>query len=1075
MGRNDDIHIRVVDKRVSVAGIEYQLYPTDDWLRSAILRKSSPHLVELYSWICSLGGDPRRGLEELDGPNRVPSLLTPWSRRAPKQPSSSAAASLTSPRGGSGAGGSGIQGSSGSTAKATPRPVPANRKRTNTVDSETSEALVQGILTALAKEDLPAPIDQNGPSDSPTFLPEYPQSPLSPTPPLQEQQQQQQQQQTTIPAPVSKDLKVQDFDQNAIQHIATFFKEGLDATGITVFGDLLSPNRRPTTELISSFFYGVVLSPLLEPALIEAALHILYRTLQLHGTEPFTGLWDVSARRRELRDGSLPIISGFFDPKSAAVSNLLLSYPQHSGANSPATTSSSSAVSTGGGGGGSYAMSDDDDNDVPSRGKRAGMTAQGGSSSSNSGGVSVIPRRLPAWNDLWEMMRAQLRLDDRPENRRFFEFQEFRIKLVLQPNGEESSSEDEDDEDEEEAKEVEAYQGGDGVGGRLSKDRKRKRRQPRAATATALKRRPEREVRDELGRKIVGFLFDVLEQDIVQKNVSKWTFFYRKALVMDLQRSSAARHALDFIIQIVQTATIEPYLKRPARTKQQSLAFTTGAVANNTNNDSTHPQAGDADTAADTDADADADNDMDISFTGDISMTDATLPVMDSANEDEHVTSDRNHNSTHHPPPNHSDHNMHHPVRYPMQVWDQMGRGELTAAGQELLDLAHRLLSWLIQYAQSGMFGRELDSDWLAREVLQRIGKLQNLRDSEDRRNVGSGGGGAGGGGLGAGAGAGGTGGAGARGRGAGSNSADTTTTTTTGGETWVESSQSNMEERIAKCRMRIDQTEAFWRGLLYPNACSLSIVSARQKRATAVAAVNGSSDPSLPSSLLLLLPPPPLEPSPGLCTFTMIILDLQFRIHGSGASLSKARVPGSLPVFKDVVQYYAAPPHLPESFMSADDATTTAGTTNDKRAVQTRRKQGARGSKKAADAEAAAALAAKKASDKTTDEVLTTLENLEWHVMKIEMLIAAWIRSAGLRREDLAGTGLETHPLLAGGSGGGTQSWDAERAAASSATTGWMAMAQTLKAVGGSLWTRWQTLEQTIALAVLAEEMGLA
>ncbi|KAF9157462.1 hypothetical protein DFQ26_008710 [Actinomortierella ambigua] len=1052
MSRHDDIHIRVVDKRVSYAGIEYQLYPTDDWLRSAILRKSSPHLVELYSWISSLGGDPRRGLDDLDGPNNSLSSLSPWSKRSSKL---SAASSIPPHRGGSGAKANGN--SSGTTTKVIPRPVPANRRRTTTLEAGTTEVLAEGINNDLAEDQVEPPeraSSVKGDFSAPLCEHDQPQQ--------QQQQEQsappQQQQSTSSPESKAKDLKVLDFDQNAIQHIATFFKEGLDATGITVFGDLLGPNRRPTVELISSFFYGVVLSPLLEPALIEAALQILQRTLQLHGPEPFAGLWDVSARRRELRDGTLPIISGFFNPKSAAVSNLLLSYPLHSGANSPATSSSSAAASSIGGG---YGLDDDDGFGGVGGGegsgwsKGIGSTGDGGgvgvgAGGAIGGGVGVIPRRLPAWNDIWEMMRAQLRLDNRQENRRFFEFQEFRINLVLQqPNGlggGESSSSEEEDEEEEEKEEGENadetnQEGSEENGSSLSptstavngmkrKRRHRQQQQPSMA-AKAPKQRPEREIRDELGRKLVGFLFDVLEQDIVQKN---------------------ARLALDFIFQVVQTATIEPYLKRPVRVKQQqSLSYTSASTAVANDN---HPHG--VDTVAD-----ESSNAMDISFTEDDSMT-GGAHMMDIVSDHDHEHPDKNptHNNNNN---NQSNGHLHlaDVDPHPAQCWDRMGRSELTAAGQELLDLAHRMLAWLIQYAQSGMFGRELDSDWVAREVLQRIGKLQNLRDSEERRNVGGSWGGGGG------------------GRGRSAANADGATAAAAASPlqppTAADSSESSMEDRIAKCRMRIDQTEAFWRGLVYPNACSLSTIT-RPKRV----AMSGDGDGESSGD------DHPLEPLPGLCTFTMIILDLQFRIHGTGASLSKARVPGSLPVFKHVVEYYAAPPPLPECFTSFGVTAAASIAMDEKqqavRAAPSRRKQAGRPSKKAVAAAAAQALMVKKANDKVIDEILMTLDNLEWHVMKMEILIAAWIRSSGLRREDLAGTGLEAHPLLVDVDDSvkatttvSTSPATAANGSATSPRTGWMAMSQTLQTVGGSLWTRWQNLEQSVALAVLTEELGMA
>ncbi|KAG0237655.1 hypothetical protein BGW42_000483 [Actinomortierella wolfii] len=985
MSRNDDIHIRVIDRRSTLAGIEYQLYPTDDWLRSSIIRKNSPHLIELYSWIRSLGGDPRRGLEGLDGRNRVQSALAPWSRRTAKQLpySSSTLLSTLSQKGEEGSGN-----------KAVPRPTPANRKRVTIAEDDTLETCGEGSNDISAKDRSAMSTEQCVQDEG--IFPSHGDSPVSPQTPQQEPRQEEGRQQTPVSATESINTKVLDFNQNAIQHIATFFKEGLDATGITVFGDLLGPNRRPTVELVSSFFYGVVLSPLLEPALIEAAIQVLQRTLQLHGPEPFAGLWDVSARRRELRDGTMPIISGFFNPSSTAVSNLFLSYPQHSGTNSPTTPSSSTA---------GYDLNG-------SSSSTSSSSRPGGSSDSRNDYIS-IPRRLPAWNDFWELIRAQLRLDHRPETRRFFEFQEFRIHLVLHPDGEQSSSEDEDeDENENEDDDIVDSDDKDEV---PMNTKKRKRSRPNAKPT---KKQPEREIRDELGRKIVSFLFNVLEQDIIKKNLSKHTFFYQRILMMDIQRTSSARLALDFIFQVVQKATVEPYLKRPVRQRRHSLSYTNTTVATNS-----YDKGGD---------DADESSAMDFSFTEEDSIASINELLGDNHNDgDNNDVED-------------DDYKEEDLEKDPVRLWDSMGKSELTPAGQELLDIAHRMLSWLIQYAQSGMFGRDLDSEWLAREVLQRIGKLQNLRDSEERKGSGVRGGRL----------------AGSSASVSGGSSASLTAVSTAG-ETGAGSRKLVIEDKVSKCRMRIDQTEAFWRGLIYPHASSFSAITSTHNNTL------------------------PIEPSPGLGTFTMIILDLQFRIHSSGASLSKARVPGSLPVFKHVVEHYVAPPSLLEGItLSSVAAVSTAlddNSANEQSPVRQRRtrggrrgrggKEGGRASKKAAGQ----ALSTKKMNDKAIEDILLVLENLEWLVMKMEVLIAAWIQSVGLRREDLAGTCLEAHPLLnSSGLFEANEEPANTTATTSTPSTGWAAMSHTLKSIGGTLWTRWQNLEETIVLAVLTEEASL-
>ncbi|KAG0009204.1 hypothetical protein BGZ80_002632, partial [Entomortierella chlamydospora] len=250
-----------------------------------------------------------------------------------------------------------------------------------------------------------------------------------------------------------QEQEVREFNRNTEQMIEVYFKEGMDASGVEMFDKLLGPFRRPTKDFVASFFYAVILSPFTEPATIEAAIHVLDRTLTIHGPEPFQDIWDVQKRRREVADGT----SAFSRQSNPSMSSL---------------------QSTQG----------------PGLRVMSGMsTRSGDNADSDASGLSNHTGRLPSWNNVWDLIKAEFGLDSRPESKQHIALQERYIRIGLQgndPNQETPPVKEEYYDDEGESKRVE-----------------------QVATVTE-----EQEIRDEIGRAIVGLLIRVLEQDAVLKN-----------------------------------------------------------------------------------------------------------------------------------------------------------------------------------------------------------------------------------------------------------------------------------------------------------------------------------------------------------------------------------------------------------------------------------------------------------------------------------------------------------------------------------------------------------------------------
>ncbi|KAF9294530.1 hypothetical protein BGZ74_011215 [Mortierella antarctica] len=156
-------------------------------------------------------------------------------------------------------------------------------------------------------------------------------------------------------------------------------------------------------------------------------------------------------------------------------------------------------------------------------------------------------KRLPGWSNIWELFRGLLGLDTKSETRQYIAFQELQIKSRLfgddtdATNASSSKTSDANTEHDEfestRSKKKSSYQPGDKVP-------------------------EEQEVREEIGRAIIGLLLRILEQDAVLNNLSSKSFFKRDVLSSDAyQPSSAARQALDSVFLFASLATSSRYLE----------------------------------------------------------------------------------------------------------------------------------------------------------------------------------------------------------------------------------------------------------------------------------------------------------------------------------------------------------------------------------------------------------------------------------------------------------------------------------------------------------------------------------
>ncbi|KAF9115939.1 hypothetical protein BGX27_005631 [Mortierella sp. AM989] len=506
---------RIIDKRRTFAGAEYLDSITGEWIPSSTSRCINPELVELYEWLHNSGY--RDGATVFASPLR--SNLG-WAKGARKrlQPALPGATSPPqSPRDTSSNG------------------VPERDGPSSRMDNTSGDNIASGGEDANIQTNESSLQARTEPRDDSIGAANLPLSPKSKKPRLEELEVEDLNQlsiaQPEVESPLRPPLsttsaghalknepavnqtpeqeqEVRDFNRNTEHMIEIYFKEGMDASGVEMFDILLGPFRRPTKEFVASFFYAVILSPFTEPATIEAAIHVLDRTLTIHGPEPFQDIWDVQKRRREVADGT----SAF--------------------SRQPIMSSSSHSVQSPG--------------FEPMSGMSTRSSSSGnGENSANFNRASMASNptgRLPSWNNVWDLVKAELGLDNRPESKQHIALQENHIRIRLQGDGvhqDPSLAKEDDDSDEEASKEVE-----------------------RVAAPTE-----EQEIRDEIGRAIVGLMIRILEQDAVLKNVSIRTFFCRDVLTIDpFSPAQSIRQALDVAFQITALATTSRYLEPPSNT-----------------------------------------------------------------------------------------------------------------------------------------------------------------------------------------------------------------------------------------------------------------------------------------------------------------------------------------------------------------------------------------------------------------------------------------------------------------------------------------------------------------------------
>ncbi|KAG0000872.1 hypothetical protein BGZ65_003997 [Modicella reniformis] len=290
-----------------------------------------------------------------------------------------------------------------------------------------------------------------------------------------------------------QEQEIREFNRNTEQMIEVYFKEGLDEAGIEMFDTLLGPFRRPTKEFVAAFFYSIILSPYTDQANIEAAIHVLDRTLTIHGPELFQDIWDVQKRRREVADGC-----------SAFSRNI-------SSSDIPELNRLGSSL-----GSSTRASAKEEDPFV------------------NMPGFPPAPiptGRLPSWTNTWDLIKTEFGLDAKSESQHHIALQEYNIRM--RPHGMDVAQDPSS-----------TWKG--------------------AEEGMDVVIKEEREIRDEVGRAIVGLLIRILEQDAVLRN--------DVLMINSYSPNQTVRQALDVIFSITALAMSSRYLEAPRHAISSSIA-----------------------------------------------------------------------------------------------------------------------------------------------------------------------------------------------------------------------------------------------------------------------------------------------------------------------------------------------------------------------------------------------------------------------------------------------------------------------------------------------------------------------
>ncbi|KAF9149430.1 hypothetical protein BG015_008791 [Linnemannia schmuckeri] len=400
--------LRIIDKRQTISGTEY-LFNSGEWIASSTSRIVNPELVELYEYLHNSGF--RKGVNVFN-PLLRPRFVLPKGTRKRIQSSSGTMttttyttplaedsqatnAALTSVLTKSGQDSDQIADMPFDQEKdddeswdSISTPPPSKKPRIAVLRKEGSLGLSQLSIESMSNdEDSPQQRDiQDSEPASPSTSTRSSLKNLDQKSPAEDSSSRS----TPTPEPKrnKKAMAVVEFNKNTENLITVYFKSALDATGVEVFDMILGPLRRPSKDFIAGFFYAVILSPLTDPATIEAAIHLLDRVLTLHGPEPFQAIWDVQKRRREFADGT-----SSFSKASASSDQDDFKKSSMSSRSSPA-------------------------NKTP-------LTLRDLSSAALNG-------RLPSWSDIWDVIKAELGLDTKDESKQHISLQEHQIRLRLQ-------------------------------------------------------------------------------------------------------------------------------------------------------------------------------------------------------------------------------------------------------------------------------------------------------------------------------------------------------------------------------------------------------------------------------------------------------------------------------------------------------------------------------------------------------------------------------------------------------------------------------------------------------------------
>ncbi|KAG0197496.1 hypothetical protein BGX28_009039 [Mortierella sp. GBA30] len=917
---------RLIDKRQVFNGTEYLVSTTGEWIASSTSRVIHPELVELYEWLHNSGFRSGTTVFAASAAHKVTSKgARKRLQSAPASPAKRLPEILTQETSDNGA----VEGSN-----------------TTSLAAEGNHAPQDGTPLYLADEIENGIQDQNNDLHDDSLLPKFKKQRLNGSyveemshlsieaatedsggPPqkdasaasvcaIKDMSPEANGSSTgkTEQAAESGEQQVMPFNKNTEQMIEVYFKEGMDASGVEMFDMLLGPYRRPNKEFVAAFFYAVILSPLTEHATIEAAIHVLDRTLTLHGPEPFEFIWNVQKRRREVSDGTNP-----FSRQS----------PLHASASTVDGSSASGMSSR------SNGTARDDSTYVGSSLHDAPPTPSG---------------RLPSWNSIWDLIKAEFGLDTRPESKQHIALQEYHIRMRLQGDELNPISSSGRSLQKSEATDIASNTEHD-----LDDE------------STAIIKE-EQEIRDEIGRAIVGLLLRVLEQDAVLKNLSKTSFFCRHVLQLGPYSSTqSVQQALNVVFQIVGLATSSRYLESSSRS------------ASGTSTPTIRPGRG----------------------------TTGAAPSNAARS---------------------------------MAPWPLNERCALNAAGAEIMQLGQQLLLLLIRFTQAGqLFSPGKGMEELAREVESRLSKV-----NRDRK---------------------------------------------------ITSSAPFLLERY-----HLDQTEIFLKlliqgpSLLDPGTGSGASVRLRKEGLHHLDAHHDTDGTGIDSGYAFGDYNGVLKSQTGISmgssAFVMYLVDYWFRNRTTSAQSGGA---GGILSFRRVLQDYAQPSRVRPALSTTTASVSAAPVAKSSKPVRRGTRKSTRGQKSSmpSDDEGDGGLGeileltsvqSSAEHGSSTGELAQPeqwkakdLEELEWTVMMIEVLIWSWVEARGVRKDDLMGTGLD-QVLFPDEIVTCSQQSNCSNSNSNAGenTSGWLTMSQLLGKVGGTLKTRWEHLESVIDASVTVEDLNL-